>query len=401
MLVDSHLLVAAVCKSRKLCEELKRIGVDTLGLEEAARVLVSAANEQYDRDPAAAAVDSDILRNQIERRYGPSSMAQSVVEFYERLPDNVSGINVVEECRLLRLRNVATQLATSLATGNYGEETEELLDEYRTLSHSEEQTEVKERLTFDDFEEDSAQRLPIAPLSLNNYIGGGLLRGHNLTVYGRPESGKTLFALNLAAYALRAGYKVLYVANEEPAFDVTKRLISRLSNIQIEDLRDRDTLRGAFAMTKEPYGRFHLLYEAGASARTIRRQCARIRPDYVIVDQLKNLHCKDENRALQLDTVARQIREIGIEFECITVSVTQAGESAEQKLVLSMTDVEWSNTGIPGAADLLVGIGVSEQILHSGKRILSICKNKANSRHGSFPVWMDHTRTKVSAKAQI
>ncbi len=398
--MDETLLVAAMYRSRKAYETAVLIGVDPLAFPEAARCIVQSIGEQYGRDAELQHVDYDTLRTQVERRFGKGSMADSVMGFVDRFPENVSTVNVLEEYRLLRLSQCATELATLLATGQHGEETEQALAVYRTLIDSEEQAEVKERLTFDDFEEDSAQRLPIAPLSLNNYIGGGLLRGHNLTVYGRPESGKTLFALNLAAYALRAGYKVLYAANEEPAFDVTKRIISRLSNIQIDDLRDRDTLRGAFAMTKEPYGRFHLLHEAGASARTIRRQCARIRPDYVIVDQLKNLRCKDENRALQLDTIARQIREIGIEFECVTVSVTQAGESAEQKLVLSMTDVEWSNTGIPGAADLLMGIGVNEQVLHSGKRILSICKNKANSRHGSFPVWMDNTRTKVSAKAQ-
>jgi hypothetical protein len=63
-----------------------------------------------------------------------------------------------------------------------------------------------------------------------------------------------------------------------------------------------------------------------------------------------------------------------------------------------MNDVEWSNTGIPGAADLMIGIGVDEEYLATNKRMLSIPKNKVNGRHGAFPVWIDPTKTAFLSK---
>ena len=83
------------------------------------------------------------------------------------------------------------------------------------------------------------------------------------------------------------------------------------------------------------------------------------------------------------------------------MSVTQAGESAQNKLVLSMGDVEWSNTGIPGAADLMIGIGLDDEYLSTDKRMLSIPKNKVNGRHGAFPTWINPKRTSFLSKKVI
>ncbi len=101
----------------------------------------------------------------------------------------------------------------------------------------------------------------------------------------------------------------------------------------------------------------------------------------------------EDNRALQLDKLARQVRELGIELGCVTMSVTQAGESGQNKPVLDLGDVEWSNTGIPGAADLMVGIGVDPNLAADNRRMLSVPKNKVSGKHGAFIVWVDPKKT--------
>ncbi len=391
--MDELNLVAAICGKRSNHEALTRIGMASSDFGEAARSVVDAAREQYGRDAELESVDSGVLRSQIKRRFGAGSMADSVMEFVAGFPDDVSGINVIEEYRLLRLGRVSTSLATLLATGQHGSATAELLGKYTRLAAGEEGEQFKYRLTGEDFEDDESARIKLSPAVLNTYIGGGVLRGHNITVYGRPDSGKSLFALNQAAYAVKQGYKVLYVANEEPAQDITRRLLSRLANTDIESLRARETLLRALDVAGRPYENWFLLHRAGCTARDVAAQCAKIRPDFVIVDQIKNLTCGADNRALQLDTLARQIREIGIEYNCVTMSITQAGESAQNKLVLSMTDVEWSNTGIPGAADLMIGIGVDDEFQSTDKRMISIPKNKVNGRHGAFHTWINPKRT--------
>ncbi len=401
--MDESLLIAAICHKREHYDALTRIGYDAQDFQEAARCLVNSAGEQYRRDADAETVDRTVLGTQVERKFGAGSMADSVMGYYDRLPDDVSAVNIIEEYRLLRLQRVSTTLATLLATGNHSDETMEELVRYKQLIGNERGEEFKARLDIDDFGDDGEDRIPVYPACLSEFIGGGVLPGHNITVYGRPESGKSLFALNFAAEACRQGYRVLYVANEEPAQDITKRFMSRLANIDIERLREKEMLRKAFVRTAADYRNFTLLHKGGCTARDIQQHASRIRPDIVIVDQIKNLRTggDGENRALQLDRLAQQVREIGIQQGCVTVSITQAGDSAEQKRVLQMNDVEWSNTGIPGAADLMIGLGVDAELQATNKRFLSICKNKANGAHGSFPVWVDPKRTAFMSKCPM
>jgi len=398
--MDDLKLVAAICGDRKAYENLNGIGLDSTDFSEAGRSVVESAGVQYRRDAKSKRIDLDVLRSQIVRRFGAGSMSDSVMDYVAGFPKDISKVNVIEEYRLLRLGRVSTELATLLATGQHGSATEDALAKYRRLAAGEEAEAFKARLTPEDFEADDAVRIPVYPSSLNDFIGGGVKRGHNIVVYGRPESGKSLFAINAAAGYCRAGYKVLYVANEEPDTDITLRLISRLAGCDIEALRDAAVRRDAFKHIREPYKNWYLLHRAGCSVRDVSRQAARLRPDVIIIDQIKNLACAEDNRALQLDQLAQQVRGLAIEFKCVTMSVTQAGDSAEGRLVLSMNDIEWSNTGIPGAADLMLGIGVDAEYHGLNKRMLSICKNKANGEHGHFPVWVNPKKTAVLSRAR-
>lgn len=399
--MDEQKLTAAILQDRNNYDTLIRSGFNADDLSEAGHALVDAAREQYTRDRGLSKVDRDLLRTQIERRFGLGGMASSVLEYAAGLPRDVSGVNVAEEYRLLRLARCSTTLATMLASGQHGAATDEMLAQYKALSSGGDGEAFKERLEPEDFEGEKGQRIPVYPESLNDFIGGGLLPGHNVAVYGRPDSGKSMFGINLAAGVVRAGGRVLYVANEEPATEITKRLLSRLTMCPLDNMLQRPQVIPQclkIAREKGWYDNWFLLHKAGCTPRDVARQCTRINPDFVIVDQIKNLHCTDDNRALQLDNLARQVREIGIDHQCVTVSVTQAGESAHNKLYLTMGDVEWSNTGIPGAADLMIGIGVDDEYLATNKRMLSIPKNKINGKHGAFTVFVDPQRTAFLSK---
>src|SRR5690606_34278645 len=110
------------------------------------------------------------------------------------------------------------------------------------------------------------------------------------------------------------------------------------------------------------------------------------KPDVILVDQLRNLKSKEDSRVNQLDEVARGLRDIGKAKKIVVVDVTQAGESAEGKSVLTMTDIDSSKTGVPAAADLLIGVGANKEQEASGFRVLSLCKNKINGYHGALTV---------------
>lgn len=400
--MDEALIVASILSDRKYYDEAMRIGLDSGDFSEIASGVLKAVMDQYRRDPALLRGDNSLLLAQVERKYGKKSeLTRAIIEFIQSLPPNTSGVNILDEYRLVRLRRVSTELATLLAMGKHGDETDKVLEQYLSMRDESGGQGRKWRLGADDFTDASGERLFLAPRVLNEFIGGGVLRGHNITVYGRPESGKSMFSLNQAAAALRQGRRVLYVANEEPARDITTRLLARLTNTTIDKLRRPETMAEAIERAAPAYNNWCLLHRAGAGLADVRAAARDTNPDWIIVDQLKNLRAKDDNRALQLDSLARGVRELGGEFDAATLSVTQAGESAEGKKVLRMNDIEWSNTGIPGAADLLIGIGVDAELDTQGKRMLSLPKNKINGKHGHLPVFVDPMRTAFLTSRKI
>ena len=66
-----------------------------------------------------------------------------------------------------------------------------------------------------------------------------------------------------------------------------------------------------------------------------------------------------------------------------------------------MGDVDSSNTGIPGACDVLLGVGATDQQKAQGSRVLSLSKNKSGGVHDNFPVRFNQWLSKyVSFKEQ-
>ena len=115
---------------------------------------------------------------------------------------------------------------------------------------------------------------------------------------------------------------------------------------------------------------------------------------------MRNLNVKAESRANQLEAAAISIRNIGKKYDAIAISVSQAGDSAEGKAILTMSDIDNSKTGLPGACDVLMGIGSTEEQKREGLRVISLPKNKLGEED-SFPVRFNQYLSKyVSHKGE-
>jgi hypothetical protein len=80
----------------------------------------------------------------------------------------------------------------------------------------------------------------------------------------------------------------------------------------------------------------------------------------------------------------------------VVVSVTQAGDSADRKNVLDIGDVDFSNTGIPAQADVMIGLGANDQLKQRGEICISLPKNKVSGRHEYFTVLAQPSLSKVT-----
>lgn len=387
-MTNEELLLSAILKSRAVYEEAKKLDIDLSMFNEAASALYRMASIQYERDSELQATDTDLLKAQVIQHFASPSVARGTLDYLDSLPSCASPINVALEYRAALKRGAELSLAAALVSGEEGDITA-AKDRLAKLDSGSDSPVGKLRLTADDYDDSGIERIPLMPNNLRRYLSGGPIRGQHVVVFGRPDSAKTLFAINQAAMAVMHGYTVLYAANEEPEKEITRRFLSRLCGIDIRQLRTRQDIADAIGLAGEYYGRWNLLHEAGMTIEDIARAAAVVKPDIVVIDQLQNLYAKDDNKALQLQSLARKAREIAIKHDCVVISLTQAGDSGEQKPRLRMTDVDWSKTGIQAAVDLLIGIGVTDELYSHNERVLSITKNKINAKRGSLTVYID------------
>ena len=228
--------------------------------------------------------------------------------------------------------------------------------------------------------------LSLYPPVLGEALGPrGLQEGSHVIVFGRPEISKSGFCItNTARWAMQ-GKKVLYFINEDPEVNIQLRILECMTGLSEEDVL-ADVDKAMELGKKAGFDNVVIKGLTPGSAVEIDRWIEDEKPDVIVVDQLRNLWAKADSRTNQLDQVSRDVRDLGKKHGIVVLSVSQAGESAEGKAILGMTDIDSSKTGVPAAADVLIGIGATQEHVATGYRVLTLCKNKVNGNHASITV---------------
>ena len=403
--MKEYKILRAIGSSRHNYESVRRWIDEGLLSPQGTQVLEQVDNF-YTVDDEAKSVDWDIVSDRLLRRVEQVPKHKRVFQDYlATLLDltDISEVNVVKEVKdaLLTKHKLAMvdaaiaqdEDAVNKAIESYLEVRDhddlnlEVEEVYSGLS-------VKELTSFFD----DSNRISVGPKLLSEKIGGGLRRGHHLLLCARPEVGKSMFALNMAGTIVRQGFKVLYVGNEDPIPDLMMRAISNLSGMTEQQVRTNPEQAEELAETNG-YGLITFVGMAPGTIEGISAVARSVEPDVIIIDQLRNLSASTENNTQRLDVVARGARDLGRKHSCAVISVTQAGDSAEGQLRLNMGDVDGSNTGIPGACDVMVMVGCNEEYYGMNWRMLTLPKNKIGRYHGSFAVRVEPSLSRVHSDA--
>lgn len=387
-------LIAAAMKSREAYEVIAASPVPG-ALDEILAPVWKGVAGFYERDPDATEFDPDV--GTFPRQSNPKrnlELSQLAAEIYAT---DVSEANVrhmvLEQVRETR----GMALAAAIAGHKPEQEIADALAEFQNAL-GEGVTEVQDGPDWAGVLNqriDRTNRMPVSPRVLNQHINGGVCPGHNVTVFGRPESGKTALALTMACGFARRGKRVLYIGNEDPIQDLMVRAITNLTDCTAEELAQDPDRYEREALEK---GARNMVFRSTApgTTREIEALIKQHKPDVLFIDQLRNLQSgKSDNFTQLLDKNAQAVRAFGKKYGLVTVSVTQAGDSASGRPILDMGDVDSSNTGIPGAADLMIGVGVTDALDRAGQRVLSLCKNKLGAVRSSVTVQLDPFRSKM------
>jgi replicative DNA helicase len=312
----------------------------------------------------------------------------------------VSAPNVIEDLIDLKLYNLKLSLSAAFASGA-DDKIASLLEKYNKYKTGElvNVTQTLDVIKAPDIADilsrtSSSNRIKLLPTVVNNMLGGGALRGHHIIVFGRPEVGKSLFTLNMVYGFLQQKLRVLYVGNEDPMADLTLRLLIRVTGMHKEEIRANPDKAKALAKERG-YDEFIFASLTPGTLDEIHGLMEDHKPDVIVLDQLRNVNINDSNKVTQLEKAALGVRMHGKKYNSLVVSVVQAGDSAQGKLYLDMGDVDFSNTGIPAQADLMIGIGMNSDYERSGMRMLSFPKNKISGIKETIRVKFDPTMTRV------
>ena len=393
-------VISAFLSSRK-DYELVRNHLDTEDWSPMGDAVLELVDDYYDRDDSAEHVDPELLSSAIKRRFSdiPRHLEQARTFLEEVQADATSNVNVVHEVLEAARAKIRLKLADALLRQDEVM-TPELLSQYGVLMEQVTlANDVEEEFQGLDISEianrfDEHGSWHLAPRELDVRIKGGVRYGHHIVIGARPERGKTLFGIALTACFARQGAKVLYTCNEDPVEDIILRFMSCLTGLTEDKLfEDPDE---AMRLAREAgYDNVVFASLSPGTPRDVEALCRRHKPDVVIVDQMRNLRMKSENNTQRLEQVAQELRNVARRCQCVMVSFTQVGDSGRDELYLDDGDIDGSNTGIPGACDVILLIGSNDDYELRELRMLNLAKNKRGGNHDSFAVRVDRKLSRV------
>ena len=391
-------VLAAFIDSRK---EYESASAHVKGVSPMGKAVLKAIGEYYSMDVNATSTDMDVLEAQLSRQFGSVPKHAQELENYlvELRSIDVSAVNVGREVLAAEQERVGLLLADAILTKNqsmistYMREYEDINSDTELEADTEDMYTGADLAEFEHIYDDTAL-IRIAPPSLNKRLRGGLIRGHHLLLAAMPEAGKSLFALNMTAGFVRQDLKVLYVGNEDPIPELILRLLSNLSGVDADHLFDRKD----YVMEKAREYGYDLVTFKGMDPGNIDAIDIMMRKgeyDVLVIDQLRNLDSKTENNTLRLEAVAKGARNLARRHNALVVSVTQAAESARDRLVLNGGDIDGSNIGMPGACDIMVMVGMTDEYYLKELRSVTLVKNKRGGNHDNFTVAIDRNLSRV------
>lgn len=359
----------------------------------------------YNRDSNTTCMDVQSLLSRLSRLYPKHT--DKFESFLNRMKD-VSVDNVLDDYRAMKCDSLGELIGGYLLAKEH-DKAAPLLEKYNKIQADGLVDEVDAPIVYEDADVDSfadevskENRIPIAPVELNDAFNGGLIAGSHVLVYAPPETGKTAFAINMA-YSIacnkrtRRGDKVLYIGNEESAAMYMIRLLCRFTQWTDDEVQaDR---QGAMKLARSRgWKNLIFVHLSPGTIAQVQSLILEHKPRVCIIDQLPNLLLggkgKEPEKTQLLEKLAYKMRMFYSRNKIAGVSMSQADEKAIGKLYLTIKDVYYSNIGVQGQCDAMIGIGMNAAYEAAGKRVLCITKNKLGGKHYNIHVKLNY---KISA----
>jgi hypothetical protein len=374
-----HTLAAGIV-SRDAWDTVYPLVSDPRTVDPITSVIVAEINAYYTRDSNTQYVDLEVLGAILESRTPNEKHREEIRLRLSKVSDicqSVSTRNVLEIYRSQQEYTLSREIASRMASNDRAG-VEALLERYMELQQIQVER-PSEEPTLDELLDVSfspKNLLPLYPRVLGKACNGGMYPEQHMVIFARPECGKSLMAIHIASGWARSGKKGIFFENEDKDDSTRWRFLTNLSGMDVDEIRaNRQVARELL----KNHGRENIRIQpiTPGSPEEIAHYVKVERPDWFVVNQIRNLQPHGRMSTVErLEHNATSVRNIAKKYGCAAISITQAGDSANNKLILEQGDVDFSNTGIPASADILLGVGANEDYRVNNLRELSTPKNK-------------------------
>lgn len=216
-----------------------------------------------------------------------------------------------------------------------------------------------------------------------------IMPGHFIIILARPECGKTAAIVNLIAgkegFAAQ-GAKVHLIANEETVDSTIGRAICCYNELAFEEVKNspqKAKTEGWDNVRKN----MTFIHQPEMNLTQLDYYCKINAPNILIIDQLDHLGLSGnyETGHEKLSAIYRRTRELAAKHDTVIIGVCQASAEGEGRTKINFSMAEGSKTGKAAAADLIIGIGKTEDEEQGDKvlRYFTVSKNKISGWHGT------------------
>jgi len=173
----------------------------------------------------------------------------------------------------------------------------------------------------------------------------GLQKNQVIIIAGRPGSGKSAFALNVALNAaIREKKSVMFFSLEMGAEEIAKRMFSCIGKIDGDvlktgKLKNTDWKKWNEAMSELSDAKFALDDSGGLTVSEVRRKCRKLKNsedglDLIVIDYLQLLSSSAKyagQRVQEVSEISRDIKRLAMELEVPVIALAQLSRSVEQR----------------------------------------------------------------------
>jgi replicative DNA helicase len=231
-------------------------------------------------------------------------------------------------------------------------------------------------------------------------ITRGLQKNQVIIIAGRPGSGKSAFALNIALNAAILEHKsVAFFSLEMGSEEIIKRMFGCLGRIDGDvlktgKLKNTDWRKWNEVMSQLSDAKFYLDDSGGISVSEIRRKCRKLKNsedglDLIVIDYLQLLSSSAKyagQRVQEVSEISRDIKKLAMELEIPVIALAQLSRSVEQRgkgdAKPKLSDLRESGS-IEQDADIVLFLHSDEYGTYNGnlnrKIELLIAKHRAGS----------------------